>query len=78
MNMDSIRVFQVDDWAFVEGQSEDDAAALIEKEYGRPDDPFERELDEVTKTTGLQARIAAHVETGAGFPVLIGIDGHYA
>jgi hypothetical protein len=78
MTTNNIKVFQVDDWAYVAAQSADEAAAFIEVEPGRPADPEDRELDEVTPTGNLAVLLQNHIESGEGFPVLIVIDNHYA
>lgn len=75
---DTIKVFQVDDWAYVAAKSAKEAAAFIESDPGRPEDPDERELDEVTPTGNLQTLLQKHIDSGEGFPALIAIDGHYA
>jgi hypothetical protein len=75
---DNIKVFQVDDWAYVAAQSAEEAAAFIEAEPGRPDDPEDRELDEVTPTGNLAVLLQKHTESGEGFPALIAINSHYA
>jgi hypothetical protein len=73
-----IKVFQVDDWAYVAARSADEAAAFIDDDPGRPEDPDERELDEVTPTGNLLVLFQKHIESGEGFPALIAIDNHYA
>lgn len=78
MTTDNIKVFQVDDWAYVAAQSADEAAAFIEAESGRPDDTGEQELDEVTPTGNLLVLLQKHIASGEGLPALIAIDGHYA
>ena len=78
MNTTTIKVFQVDDWAYVAGQSADEAAAFIEAEPGRAEDPDDRELNEVTPTGNLAALLKKYVESGEGFPAIIAIDSHYA
>ncbi|QOU76467.1 hypothetical protein JAB4_059670 (plasmid) [Janthinobacterium sp. HH102] len=78
MTNDNIKLFQVDDWAYVAAQSADKAAAFIDADPGRPDDPEDRELDEVTPTGNLAVRLQRHIESGEGFPALIAIDNHYA
>lgn len=78
MTTDNIKVFQVDDWAYVAAQSADEAAAFIEAEPGRPDDIEEQELDEVMPTGNLLVLLQKHIASGNGFPALIAINGHYA
>lgn len=78
MVTDPIRVFQVDDWAFVAAKSPEEAAAFIEAGYSRPDDPEEQELEEVAVTGNLFNFLQKHIESGEGFPALVAIDGHYA
>lgn len=78
MATDSIKVFQVDDWAYVAAESAEVAAAFIEAEPGRPDDPEERALDEITPTGNLLILLQKHIESGEGLPALIAIDNHYA
>ena len=78
MATDSIKVFQVDDWAYVAAKSADDAAAFIEAKPGRPDDPDERELSEIAPTGNLLVLLQKHMESGGVLPALIAIDNHYA
>lgn len=78
MTTDNIKVFQVDDWAYVAAQSAEEAAAFIEDNPGRPDDQEDRELDEVTPADNLLVLLEKHIKSGEGFPALIAIDGHYA
>lgn len=78
MSTNTIKVFQVDDWAYVAAQSADEAEAFIEAEPGRADDPEDRDLEEVTPTGNLAALLQKHIELGQGFPALIAIDKHYA
>jgi len=76
----TIRVFQVDDWAYVAAKSPEDAAAFIAKDYDRPEDPDERELDEVNpeRDAKLDAFLKQFIQSGKAVPALIAIDGHYA
>lgn len=78
MTTDNIKVFQVDDWAYVAAKSAEEAAAFIEANPGRADDPDDRELDEVAPTGNLAVLLQMHTESGEGFPALIAIDNHYA
>lgn len=75
---DNIKVFQVDDWAYVAAQSAEIAAAYIEADPGRPADPEDRELEEITPTGNLLVLLRAHIESGESRPALIAIDKHYA
>lgn len=78
MVTDRIKVFQVDDWAYVAAKSAEEAASFIESEPGRPADPDERELDQITPTGNLLAALQKHMQSGEGVPALIAIDNHYA
>lgn len=73
-----LKVFQVDDWAYVAAKTAEEAAAFIEAEPGRPEDPKERELVDVTPTGNLLVLLQAHLDSGEASPALIAIDPHYA
>lgn len=66
MSTEEIKVFQVDDWAYVAAKSAEEAAAHVEAKYSRPEDPDERELDEITPTGNLKAFLEKHVASGEG------------
>lgn len=68
MATDSVKVFQVDDWAYVAANSAEEAAAFIEAEPGRPDDPDESELGEIIPTGTLLSLLQKHTASGEGFP----------
>ena len=74
-----IKIFQIDDWAYVAAESEQDACDFIAADAARPDDPEAWECSEMTrgKHADLEALLAAHIESGGTFPGLIGIDAHY-
>ena len=80
MNTMSIKVFQVDDWAYVAALSAEEAASFIEKDYDRPEDPDERELDEINPSCDAKLAdfLQKFIESGETIPALIAIDGHYA
>ena len=77
---DNIKIFQVDDWAFVAAESEEAACDFIAKDAARPDDPEDWECSEMTrgKHADLEALLAACIANGDTIPCLIGIDAHYA
>lgn len=79
MTTDNIKIFQIDDWAYVAAKTEQDACDFIAIDAARPDDPEDLECSEMTrgKHTDLEALLAAHIENGGTSPGLIGIDGHY-
>lgn len=78
MDTDKIKVFQVDDWAFVGAKTPEEAAAFIDAEPGRPDDPDDWELEEIEVSGNLAVLLQNHIKSGEGFPALIAIDPHYA
>lgn len=80
MTADTIRVFQIDDWAYVAAKSPEDAAAFVSKEYDRPEDQDERELEEVNlaHNAKLDTFMKEFILSGKSVPALIAIDGHYA
>lgn len=79
MNMtNSIKVFQVDDWAYVAAQSADEAGSFIESTADRADDLDDRESVEIAIAGDIAAMLQIHIESGEEFPALIGIDSHYA
>lgn len=77
MKVEDIKVYQVDDWAYVAAKSPEEAAAFVETGYGRPDDQEDLELEEVTISGNLLNFLQEHIESGKGFPALVGVDGHY-
>lgn len=80
MSIDNIKIFQVDDWAFVAAESEQDACDFIAKEPGRPDDPEDWECSEMVRgrRVDLEGLLAVCLANGDTIPCLIGIDAHYA
>lgn len=74
-----IKIFQIDDWAYVVAESEQEACDFIATDAARPDDPANWECSEMTrgKHADLEALLAAHIENGDTIPGLIGIDAHY-
>ena len=78
MRVEDIKIFQVDDWAYVAAKSPEEAAAFVETGYSRPDDQEERELEVVTISGNLLNFLQKHIDSGESFPALVAIDGHYA
>ena len=78
-NDDNIKIFQVDDWAYVAAETEQAACDFIATDAARPDDPEDWDCSEMTrgKHDDLKALLAALIENGGTFPDLIGIDAHY-
>jgi len=78
-NDDKIKIFQIDDWAYVAAETEQDASDFIAFDAARPDDPEDWECSEMArgKRDDLEELLAAHIENGGTFPDLIGIDAHY-
>jgi hypothetical protein len=73
-----IKVFQIDDWAFVAAETQKEAEEFISKEYERPDDVEDQECEEATNAPNAQECLAAHVAEGGTFPALLGINQYYA
>lgn len=76
--MNNIKVFQVDDWAYVAALSAEDAQKYLETKYSRPDCEDERECDEVTHLEGMKKIVDIHATKNGKIPALLGIDPHYA
>lgn len=81
MNTDNtkIKIFQIDDWAYVAAESKQAACDFIATNAARSDNPKDWECSEMTrgKHADLEALLAAHIGSGGTFPGLIGIDAHY-
>lgn len=75
--MDDIKIYRVDDWAYIAAKSEQEACDCYAKNYDRPDDPEDWECTEVTAQKGLPELLAAHLAEGGAVPGLIGVDAHY-
>jgi hypothetical protein len=85
VNINEIKVFQVDDWAYVAARNAEEAGSFVEAEYDRPDDPEEREIEERSvemKMAWLGITAKQYIEdilkVGEPIPSLIAIDGHYS
>jgi len=76
--MMNIKVFQIDDWAFVAAESQAEAEAFISKEYSRPDDVGDQECEDATNAPNAQECLAVHVAEGGTFPALLAINQYYA
>ena len=76
--MTNIKVFQIDDWAFVAAETQREAEEFISKQYERPDDLEDRECDDVTNHDDAQKLLADHIADGGALPFVIGINSHYA
>ncbi len=74
----NIRVFQIDDWAFVAAENQAEAEAFLSKNYTRPDDFESQEVDEVTDREGIKKVLANHLAEGGKVPALLGINCYYA
>lgn len=81
MNTDynKIKIFQIDDWAYVAAETEQEACDFIAIDAARPDDPEDWECSEMIrgKHADLEALLAAHIKNCDTIPGLIGIDAHY-
>ena len=78
MQTNDIRIFQVDEWAYVAARSPDEAVACVDADTGRPDDVEEQDMKEITPNPNLVALLGRHIAVGGAIPAIIAIDGHYA
>lgn len=79
MSDSEIKVFQVDDWAYVAAKTPEEACKFVEEEWSRPDDPDERELVELKVEGHVKEQLDTHLNgIGGLLPALIGVDSHYA
>lgn len=80
MIAEHIKIFQVDDWAYIAAASAEEAGEFCEKEFSRNDDPEDNECEEVIRgrVDSLEKLLQDHINEGGAFPALIGVDGHYA
>ena len=80
MSTVEMKVFKIDDWAYVAALTENDAAAFIEMECGRCEDPEDNELCEVNPANlgNLQTLLDEFKASGKPLPAFIALDGHYA
>jgi len=76
--MSEIKIYQVDDWAYVAANSKEDAEAYMAEEFERPEDPDDWECEERIQTPDIKALLDEHIAEDGKFPALIGIDAHYA